>query len=162
MSQQQTMPTLAATTEPRAEAPPLREFTWREVLREGVLPLLSGRQLEAARRGLASDDPAMLQGDTTLPSPAHGRGGEPCEGACFLAYACWRGDGLLTVEEVGEAFAVLCSMADLKLCQGGAIRHVLHFFDETARAEAVRLLLAEVEAEAEKREKRSPKGATER
>jgi hypothetical protein len=84
------------------------------------------------------------------------------QGACFLAYACWQGDGLLTVEEAGEAFAVLCSMADLRLCQGGAIRHVLHFFDETPRAEAVRLLLAEVEAEAEKREKRSPKGATER
>src|SRR5262249_32646507 len=83
--------------------------TWRRILREGLLRSRTEDELQALRRGLASDDPALLQGMMTLPPPLECLHDWQVEGADLTAYPGWRGRGLTTVREVEETAWALCS-----------------------------------------------------
>lgn len=118
---------------------------WRKAWRDGVAPLMSERALEALRQGLAADDPALVQGATTVPPPVACVQYWPCEGACAVGYAGWKGEGLETVGEVEEFFARLCFEIDKRLGEPAGCRWFLNWFDEAPRQEVRRELLAEVE-----------------
>ena len=118
--------------------------SWRKVWREGLEPLLSPSSLEALRRGLANDDPRLLQGATTTPPPLQCVQDWPVEAACALGYCGWEGDGLETVAEVEEYFARMCFEVDQRLGEPAGCRWFLNWYDETPRDEMRRLLLAEV------------------
>lgn len=117
--------------------------SWRTVWRVGVAPQLSVAGLEALAAALESDDPELLQAQTTDPPPGI-RGDNPCEGACLIGYAGWQGDGLTTAGEVEEFFAEACYRADQALKEPAGCRWLLNWFDETPRDEMRRLLLPEV------------------
>ena len=68
------------------------------------------------------------------------------EGADLTAYPGWRARGLVTVKEVEEAAWALCSAIDARLGEGAA-KDLLAWYDATARADVVAVLLGEVERE---------------
>jgi hypothetical protein len=120
--------------------------TWRRILREGLLRSLTDAELQALRRGLAADDPALLQGMMTLPPPLECVNDWQVEAADLLAYPAWRGRGLVSVKEVEEAAWALCSGIDARLGEGAA-KELLAWYDATPRADVLAVLLGEVERE---------------
>lgn len=126
---------------------------WRRAWREGVAPSLSTAGLEALAAGLRDDDPALVQGATTVPPPLLAVQDWPCEGACAVGYAAWKGDGDDTVGAVEEAFARVVFDAGGLLRDPSGARGFLNWFDDTPRDAMRAELLAEVElALAERRE----------
>jgi hypothetical protein len=121
--------------------------SWRDCWRRGFAPQISDAGLEALRRALLQDDPTLIQGGTTVPPPLQCCQDWPVERACPVGYAGWRGDGLQTVIEVEEYFAALCFAADQRLGEPAGCRHFLNAVDEWPRAEMIRQLLTEVDAE---------------
>jgi hypothetical protein len=59
---------------------------WRIVWRDGFVPLLPTRGLEALRDALRSDDPRLVQGHTTSPPPLMCVSDWPVEAACLLGF----------------------------------------------------------------------------
>jgi hypothetical protein len=117
---------------------------WRRILREGLLRALTEDELQALRKGLAQDDPALQQGLMTMPPPLECLHDWQVEGADLLAYPVWRGRGVRTVGEVEEA--ALTSAIDARLGQG-ATKLLLAWYDERPRQEVRDVLLAETERE---------------
>jgi hypothetical protein len=103
-------------------------------------------ELQALRRGLASDDPALLQGMMTMPPPLECLHDWQVEAADLTAYPAWRGRGLVTVKEVEECAWALCSGIDARLGEG-AVKEVLAWYDATPRKDVRAVLLGEVERE---------------
>jgi hypothetical protein len=118
--------------------------SWRKVWRDGLAPHFSTAGIEALRRALATDDPRLVQGATTVPPPLLCVHDWPVEAACVLGFCGWQGDGLQTVAEVEEYFARLCFEADKAMGEPAACRWFLNWFDDCPRTEARRELLAEV------------------
>jgi hypothetical protein len=119
---------------------------WRRILREGLLRALTEDELQALRRGLADDDPALQQGMMTVPPPLECVNDWAVEGADLIAYPGWRARGLVTVKEVEEAAWALCSAVDARLGEG-ASRDLLAWYDATPRPDVLPTLLGEVERE---------------
>ena len=119
--------------------------SWRKVWRDGFVPILSTAALTALREALLSDDPRLVQGATTVPPPMQCVQDWPAEGACLVAFGGWQGEHLETVGEVEEFFARCCFEADQRIGEPAACRHLLNFFDDRPRPEAIRELLAEVD-----------------
>jgi hypothetical protein len=119
---------------------------WRHVWRAAA-GLISTAGLEALAGALASDDPALLQGQTCEPPPLACVQDWRVSAACALAYCGWAGDGLEKVEEVERYFARTCSAIDNALGEVAGCRWFLNWWDETPRAEARHALLSEVEKE---------------
>jgi hypothetical protein len=117
---------------------------WRTVWRQGLARRLSSKGLRSLARALASDDPRLLQGVTTMPPPLQCVRSWPVEAACALGYCAWQGDGLETVAEVEEYFARLCFEAERVLGEPAACRWFVSWYDEAPRAEMCRELLEEV------------------
>ena len=121
---------------------------WRKVWREGLAPLLSTAGLEALRLGLVVDDPRLIQGATTTPSPLQGVPNWPVEAACVVGYCGWQGEHLKTVAEVEEFFTRICSKVDQRLGEPADFHSACHWFlkwyDDTPRDEIRRQLLPEV------------------
>jgi hypothetical protein len=117
---------------------------WKKVWRDGLVPLLSTRELEALRQGLAGDDMRLIQHATCTPPPSEIFHEEAVEGACALGFCAWQGDRLETVGEVEGFFIRTCLVADEALGEPGACRHFLNWFDETPRAQMRWELLQEV------------------
>ena len=86
----------------------------------------SDEQLNRLHTALVADDPRLIQGTTTQPSP-HLRNKEAiCEGACAVSFAVWTpGD---TVETVEQAFSYVC--------EGYGVTRFIVWFDTTPREEA--------------------------
>lgn len=124
---------------------------WRKAWRDGVAPDLSDKALLALRGALESDDPRLIQGKTTLPDYLDCTRDFPVDGACALGFCGWQGEGLQTVEKIGEFFAVTCSNIDDRLHEKSACRWFLNWFDTTPRDEMRRELLAEVNLALEQR-----------
>lgn len=124
---------------------------WRKVWRKGFAPLLSTAGLEALKKALETDDPALIQGATTNPPPLECVQDWPVEGACAVSYALWKGGGSGLVGDVEEAFARACFNCDEALGESVGCRWFLNFFDETHRDEARRLLIPEVGRELDRR-----------
>jgi hypothetical protein len=121
--------------------------SWRKVWREGIAPLMSESGLRALLAGLESDDAALTQGCTTTPPPMQSVLDWPCEGACVIGYAAWKGEGKLLVGEVEEYFADVCYRADMALGEPAAVRYFLNWFDYTPRDVMRAELLREVNNE---------------
>jgi hypothetical protein len=117
---------------------------WRKVWREAVAPLLPTRGLEALRRALERDDPALVQGVTTDPPPLEEAMDRPVQGACAIGHCGWLGQGLGSVAAVEEYFAAVCRAADERLGEPAGIRPFLAFFDDTPRQQMRLALLEEV------------------
>ncbi len=117
---------------------------WRRVWRDGIVPLLSIRSLEALRQALADDDPRLVQGAIVLPAEPMGHL-DPAQAACGLGYCGWQGEDLETVGQVQEFFLLLVGGVERRLCEPGGSRHFLNWFDETPRPEILASLLPEVE-----------------
>jgi hypothetical protein len=128
---------------------------WRRQWRAGVAPALSTPGLEALARGLRRDDPALLQGMTAYPDYLrHARAWgahDPCEGACAIAYAAWKGDGVTDTGAVSGAFLAVCHRAESALGVPGAPSAFLDWYDRTPRGEMRAALLPEVELELARR-----------
>src|ERR1700692_2405932 len=118
--------------------------SWRKVWRDGIEPLLSTSSLEALQRGLANDDPRLLQGATTTPPPLQCVQDWPVEAACALGYCGWEGDGLETVAEVEEYFARMCFEIDQRLGEPAGCRWFLNWFAAPPRDEMRSELVGEV------------------
>lgn len=118
---------------------------WRIVWREGFAPGLSVAGLRALRDALASDDPRLQQGRTTDPPPLTCVQEWPCEGACAVGFAGWRGEKLETIGQVEEYFARLCYDADIRVREQAACRHFLNWFDEAPRDVMRAELIAEID-----------------
>lgn len=119
--------------------------SWQKVWRDGVVPLLSTKELEALRQGLVQNDARLLQGATTTPPPLMCVQDWPVVAACALGYCGWQGDGLETVGKVEEFFARKCREIDERLGEPAGCRYFLNWWDETPREEARQELLREVE-----------------
>ena len=131
---------------------------WRRVFREGLAPLLSDEDLAVLTEALRSNDPRLLQGATTRPSPLQCASGWPVEAACLIAYpAVIRLGGFYgawnsaRVGQVTEAFAETCFEINRRLGEPAACRYLLQFFDDRPRTEVIVSLLLEVERELTKR-----------
>ncbi len=122
---------------------------WKRVFRMGIAPLLSRDALLALRRGLAEDDPRLIQGatvDTTVITADCSLVSRlPCTGACAIGYCGWKGEGLDSNAEVVEFFAEMAKTIDNRLGEPGGSGHFTFWFDETPRPKMRRLLLAEVD-----------------
>lgn len=118
--------------------------SWKKIWRDGVVPLISLKGLEALLRALELDDPRLIQGATTIPPPLECVQDWPVEAACGTGYCGWQGEGLKTVAEVEEYFARICYEIDLRIGEPAACRWFLNWFDDTPRDIMRRLLLTEV------------------
>jgi hypothetical protein len=119
--------------------------SWRQVWRDGFVPVISTTGLESLRDALQGDDPRLTQGSTTTPPPLMCVQDWPVEAACALGFCGWQGDDLETVGQVEEFFARACFEADQRLGEPAACRWFLNWFDDTPRDDMRRELLAEVE-----------------
>lgn len=120
---------------------------WRAVWRKGIAPQLSMGGLQALRQALLTDDPRLLQGCTTSPTPLACVMDWPVEGACAVSLPGWLGDGFNLVGKCEEHFAKVCFECDQVLGEPGVIRHFLNWFDNSPREEMRRELLFEVDWE---------------
>lgn len=123
----------------------------RRVWDEGFASLLGTPGLRALRDALRADDPRLSQGSTTTPPTLVCVADWPVEAACLLGFCGWRGDNLERVGEVERFFNDLCREADERLGEVAGCRHLLNFWDDTPRAEAVAAMLPLVEAELARR-----------
>lgn len=119
--------------------------SWRETWRNGVAKALSLAGLAALKAALEADDQALLQGATCMPPPLACFSDWPVEACCPIAYLGWKGDGLVSVADVEEAFARACYEVDQALGEPAACRWFINWADTTPRDEMRRELLAEVE-----------------
>ncbi len=106
----------------------MQDEAWRMVWGK-LAPMLSTPGLEALHKAMLEDDERLLQGATTSPPPLMCVKDWECEGACFIGYAGWQGDGLRTVGEVEEYFAAKCYAVDQECGEPAAIRHWLNHWD---------------------------------
>ena len=108
--------------------------------------------LSALAEALRTDDPRLIQGETTCPRPAANSLAWPTQAACVLSYPGWLGDGLRTVAEVVAGFTAVCHAIDLTLGETGGVRYLLNPFDgDWTREQMIANLLPEVELELEAR-----------
>ena len=124
---------------------------WQRVWREGFAPLFSTDALRALKHGLETDDIALVQGATTVPPPLMCVADWPCEGACGVTYAGWKGEDLHTVGDAEAFFAKCCYEVDELLKESAACRFFLNWFDDTPRPLMIAELSKEVAIELEKR-----------
>lgn len=73
--------------------------------RQGMVPQLVDTGLLALREALIANDPALLRGSTVTPWAVADLANAPCEGVCPLAFALWRGLGLVTSGSVSAAWS---------------------------------------------------------
>jgi hypothetical protein len=116
---------------------------WQKAFR-AFLPSLPTAGLGALATALADDERSLIQNATTFPPPLDCASDWPIAAACAIALDVWKGHGLATVGQVGEAFALACAAADARLGAPAACRDFLNWFDETDRAAMRHALLAEV------------------
>jgi hypothetical protein len=119
--------------------------------REGIAPQLSIAGLVALEGAIDLDNPRLLQGDTVSPLPLHPHACRPVQGAWPIAFAGWKGDGLLIVDDLEEFFARVIFRAGERLGDPTGARYFLNWWDDTPRAEARRELLAGVRRELARR-----------
>lgn len=118
--------------------------SWKQAWR-AIVPSLTTAGLNALRQALLNDDGRLVQGRTTHPAAFSGRPElAMCEQACAVGYTGWQGDGLETVGEVEEYFAIVCFAADAILGETSLVRMFTNWFDETPRQEMRRELFPEV------------------
>lgn len=118
---------------------------WRKVWRAGYAPELSLAALQCLRTGLESDDPALLQRQTTQPRIGFEVMDVAMEGADALCYGPWRANEVVTVADAERVWAALCRAADGRCGGPGACRGFLGWYDVTPRDVMRRELLSEVE-----------------
>jgi hypothetical protein len=118
---------------------------WRRVWRKGFVPVLPLEGLRALQEALASNDPALLQGQTTVPPPMRVMWDWPVEAACATTYCGWKALHLDSVLKADEYFANTCFDVDQRLDEPAGCRDFLNWYDETPREEMRRELLPEVE-----------------
>ena len=121
---------------------------WQRAWREGFAPLLSTPALEALRDGLAANDPALLQ--NVIASPLDLRGA-PCDGACAIAYAIWKGEQIVLAEKVRDRFYEVCCKVRGRLDISYGDNLFIDWFDRTLREGCFPILRAEVEHELARR-----------
>lgn len=121
---------------------------WQRVWRVGFAPLLSPAALAALAAALRDDDPRLVQDSTTEPIPVAIFADAPVEGACAVAFGLWQGHGFDRVGSLHLAFRRLCRSADDLLDEALASTAFINWFDATPRDEMRRLLLAEIEQQA--------------
>lgn len=125
--------------------------SWKTVWRDGFQPGLSTRGLEALLHGLQTDSRELVQGATTSPPPLQCVQDFPCEAADAIGYCGWKGEDLVSVSEVEEAFAKTCFEADQRMGEPAAVRWFLNFWDDTPRPALFREVVAEIERELARR-----------
>jgi hypothetical protein len=86
-----------------------------EIFTAGIAPRLGLAGLQALRDALERDEPALIQGNTTKPDLNTTCRGEPCEGACGVAYALWKTLELQSIGETERAFTRLCVSVDAQM-----------------------------------------------
>jgi hypothetical protein len=118
---------------------------WRRVWREGFVPVLPLEGLRALQAALASNDPTLLQGLTTVPPPMRVMLDWPVEAACATTYCGWKALHLGSVLKADEYFANTCFAVDQLLDEPAGCRHFLNWYDDTPREEMRRELLPEVQ-----------------
>jgi hypothetical protein len=113
-------------------------------------------------RALATDDPALIQGQASIPPPLECVSGWQMETADLIGWVGWRSRGLKTVGEVVEFAWQTCLAIDARLGEPGAVKHLLRWYDQTARAEMRAALQTEVDRELALRLVRDPEPAAAR
>ena len=120
--------------------------SWREVFRNGFVPVLPKKGLASLYKALQEDDERLKQGQTTDPPPLMCVQDHDNEGACMIGWCGWEGgDGLQTVGEVEEFFARACFEADQRLGEAAACRFLLNHFDDTPREQMRKDFLEELD-----------------
>ncbi len=121
--------------------------SWRQVWRQGAVPLLSTPALEALRTALLQDAQTLVQGATTEPPPLNCMVDQLVEAACALGFCAVvdeGGFGAATVGECERRFAEWVFEIDQRMGYPQASRDFINWFDETPRPEMRPALLAEV------------------
>lgn len=126
---------------------------WRNTWRNGFVPafqeLLGGntyKALVALQEACLTDDPRLIQGSTSDPTPVVSVFDWPVTGACAAGYCGWMGEaGCESVENVLHWFGRVCYAADKHLGEPAGVRHFLKWFDETPRLEMLGELAAELQ-----------------
>jgi hypothetical protein len=121
-------------------------LAWQKAFREGLVPLLGTKALEALAKALREDDPRLIQNATTSPPPLACVADWPCQGACLIGYCGWAGGAGGTVGEVEGYFALTALALDERLGEVGAVRHITNHWDDGPRGDVRREFLPEVEA----------------
>jgi hypothetical protein len=129
---------------------------WQQVFRAGIAPQLSNSALQALQEALRRDDPALIQGATTLPAAGLATDAQPVVAACAIALAGWRGEGLPSVGAVEDYLAGIVHAADRALGEPAAVRPFFQFADSVDRPTFRRVLLAEVNRALAWRQAHSP------
>jgi hypothetical protein len=96
-----------------------------------------------------------LQLQTVSPLPLQPHAPRPVQGACPIAFAGWKGDGLLIVADLEEFFARVLFRAGERLGDRTGARYFLNWWDDSPREEARRELLAEVRRELARRRRKA-------
>jgi hypothetical protein len=117
---------------------------WRRVWREGMVPYLSRRGMQALETALVQDDPRLLQGTICTPPLLDALRERKVEGTCAIGFCGWQGEGLDRVGQIEEYFHQVCDAAEAACNELAACRHFLNWFDEVPRDVMRRELLAEV------------------
>src|SRR5262245_31348065 len=120
---------------------------WRFVWRGALVYLFSTPGLEALRDALREDDPALLQGSTSVPPPSMGSINADVCAACAIGLAAWRGDGLHTVGQIHDEYVRVCHRIDQLLHDPDASGLFIGWYDNQPREVMRRELLREVEQE---------------
>lgn len=129
----------------------MSDWTWRETWRAGIAPQMTTPALRRLLAGLEIDDPALVQGVTTIPAFDERTAEAPCVGGCAVGYALAR-ERPRTVGEVEDLFGVVLGNCDRLTGSKLAWQRFASFFDcglegETAPQLSRREVLARLRAE---------------
>ena len=109
----------------------------------------------ALEGALVCDDQRLLEPQTVSPLPWHPHACRPVQGAFPIAFAGWKGDGLLIVAELEEFCDPVITRAGEGLGDRTGARNCQAWRDDSPRGEARRQLLAEVRRELARRHRKA-------
>lgn len=123
---------------------------WKRVWRKGIKGLLSDKELTALAKGLKSNSPRLIQGDTVTYDSVEDSPGA----ACALGYALWKGRKLKFALDVDRLFSEFCFKVNQRCGEmpNPGCDAFLSWFDGGDRKQVFAELLAEVESEIKRRE----------
>lgn len=117
------------------------ELDWRQVWEMGIAPHLSTEKLRHLADALESDDPALIQGEMTLPPVVNSDPKSPICAACAIIYGDWKTERIRTVGDAEEYFDEITDACDASLERRYSYPDFVRWFDRTPRAEMRELLL---------------------
>lgn len=121
--------------------------SWRQVWRTGIVQQVDSRSLAILWEALKKDDPRIIQGATTVPTPVLQMMDQPVESADVIAFIGWQCFGAAKVAEAEDFWFRVFRESNSKTNCPDSACYFLNWYDSCPRNEMRESLIAEITRE---------------